>query len=104
LDDRWKLLVVGDASMHPAELLEPYGAIDPRRTSPTPGLDWLRRLSEHFARSAWLNPDEPEVWEHSHTVRLIRRLFPMYHLSVEGVTEAIGALVGARVAAGGSVH
>jgi uncharacterized protein with von Willebrand factor type A (vWA) domain len=104
LDDRWKLLVVGDAAMHPAELLEPYGAIDPRRTSPTPGFDWLRRLSEHFARSAWLNPDKPEVWEHSHTVRLIRRLFPMHHLSVEGVTEAIGALVGARVAAGGSVH
>ena len=30
------LLIVGDAAMHPAELLEPYGNIDPRRTAGTP--------------------------------------------------------------------
>lgn len=98
LDERWKLLVVGDAAMHPAELMEPYGNIDPRRTSATPGIDWLHQLSDHFLRTAWLNPDEPRLWQHSHTVRLIRRLFPMYHLSVEGVAEAVNALVGARVA------
>ena len=30
LDARWKVLIVGDAAMHPAELLEAYGNIDPR--------------------------------------------------------------------------
>jgi uncharacterized protein with von Willebrand factor type A (vWA) domain len=98
LDERWKLLIVGDAAMHPAELLEAYGNIDPRRVSPTPGIDWLRRLADHFERSAWLNPDEPRIWDHSHTVRIVRKLFPMYRLSIEGVAEAVNALVGARVA------
>ena len=95
-DDRWKLLVVGDAAMHPAELLEPYGNIDPRRTAATPSVVWLQRLVTHFDRTAWLNPDDRKLWGHSHTVRIVRRLFPMYHLSVEGGAAAAGAPVGAR--------
>ncbi|MBI4515106.1 MAG: VWA domain-containing protein [Deltaproteobacteria bacterium] len=96
LDNRWKVLFVGDASMHPAELLEPFGNIDPRRTSDTPGIAWLHRIATHFERSVWLNPETPPYWE-AHTVRLIRRLFPMFHLSVDGLTQAVQALVGARV-------
>jgi uncharacterized protein with von Willebrand factor type A (vWA) domain len=83
--------------MHPAELMEPYGDIDPRRTSPTPGVLWLHRIASHFDRSVWLNPEGPAYW-HVHTVRMIRRLFPMFHLSVDGLTEALHALVGARAA------
>jgi uncharacterized protein len=97
LDDRWKLAVVGDAAMHPAELLEPHGGINPHNTSPTPGVVWLQRLAAHFDRAVWINPDEHELWDHSHTARLIRRLFPMFHLSVDGLAEAVQALVGARV-------
>src|SRR5262249_50681998 len=40
LDERWKVAIVGDAAMHPAELLEPNGSIDPRRMSTTPGIVW----------------------------------------------------------------
>ncbi len=32
------------------------------------------------------------------TTRVIRRLFPMYHLSVDGIEDAVTALVGARAA------
>jgi uncharacterized protein with von Willebrand factor type A (vWA) domain len=100
--ENWKLLVVGDAAMHPAELVEPYGNIDPRRTSDTPSIAWLHRLVAHFDRVAWLNPDEERLWEHSYTARLVRRLFPMFCLSVEGVGCAAAALVGARMPAGSS--
>jgi uncharacterized protein with von Willebrand factor type A (vWA) domain len=96
LDSRWKLVVVGDAAMHPAELLEPYGCIDPRTTSETPGITWLQRLVGHFDRAVWLNPDEPRVWDHSDTARIIRRLLPMHHLSVDGLADAVSTLVGAR--------
>ena len=96
LDSRWKVVFVGDAAMHPAELLEPFGNIDPRRTSSTPGVAWLQQIAHHFDRSVWLNPEDTAYWE-VHTVRLIRRLFPMYHLSVDGLTQAVQALVGARV-------
>ena len=66
-------------------------------TSETPGITWLQRLVAHFDRVVWLNPDEPRVWDHSDTARIIGRLFPMHHLSVEGVAEAVSTLVGARV-------
>jgi hypothetical protein len=98
LDRRWKCVVVGDAAMHPAELLEPYGGIDPRVSSSTQGIVWLHRIADHFERSVWINPEEPPYWEGSHTARIIRRLFPMFHLSVDGLSQAMQALVGSRPA------
>ncbi|HXJ37104.1 MAG TPA: VWA domain-containing protein [Candidatus Eisenbacteria bacterium] len=97
LDGRWKVVVVGDAAMHPAELLESYGNIDPRRHTQTPGITWLQRLVDHFDRAVWVNPEPPKEWEFVQTTRVIRKLFPMFHLSVDGITEAVQALVGARV-------
>jgi uncharacterized protein with von Willebrand factor type A (vWA) domain len=99
LDSRWKVVVVGDAAMHPSELLESYGNIDPRAETETPGIKWLLRIREHFDRSVWINPDEPSSWEMTHTTRIVKRMFPMYHLSVDGLGEAVSALVGARTAA-----
>ncbi len=96
LDSRWKVAIIGDAAMHPAELLEPYGSIDPRKESPTPGIVWLQRIADHFERSAWINPDDRPYWNGSHTGRIVQRLFPMFHLSVDGITDAMQALVGAR--------
>lgn len=96
-DERWKLLMVGDAAMHPAELLQPFGCIDPRLVSETPSITWLQRLVGHFDRHAWLNPDDKRLWQHSRTVRVIRRLYPMYPLSVEGIADAVQALIGGRV-------
>jgi hypothetical protein len=82
--------------MHPAELLEPHGNIDPRRVAPTPSLVWLKRIAEHFDRTVWLNPEPATEWDFVQTTRVVRRLFPMYSLSVDGLAEAVGALVGAR--------
>jgi len=98
LNSNWKVMIVGDAAMHPAELLEPYGNIDPRRTAETRGIDWLHRIADHFHRVVWLNPELPEIWDEYETVRAIRRIFPMYHLSTDGIAEAVRALVGARTA------
>jgi uncharacterized protein with von Willebrand factor type A (vWA) domain len=95
LDSRWKVVLVGDAAMHPAELVEAYGNIDPRRVSATPGIVWLQRIARHFDRSVWVNPEKPAYWD-GDTCRVIRRLFPMFHLSVDGLLQAVQALVGAR--------
>ncbi len=94
LDARWKALIVGDAAMHPAELLQPHGGIDPRQTTELTGMSWMQRLADHFDRSVWLNPEEERFWDHTQTNRILRRVFPMYHLSVDGVAEAVKALVG----------
>jgi len=96
LDGRWKVIFVGDAAMHPAELLEANGNIDPRRGTATRGIDWLQRIKDHFERTVWLNPEPAEEWSRYQTVQLVRRIFPMFHLSVDGIHEAVSALVGAR--------
>ena len=97
LDERWKVVIVGDAAMHPAELMEAHGGINPHATSPTPGVVWLQRIAGHFNRTVWVNPDDRSLWNQSHTTRVIQRLFTMFPLSVDGMGEAVHALVGARV-------
>jgi uncharacterized protein with von Willebrand factor type A (vWA) domain len=99
-NEHWKVVFVGDAAMHPAELLEPYGNINPSMTSETPSISWIHKVQHHFDRVVWLNPDEQRFWEHSYTARMIKRVFPMYHLSVEGISDAVNGLVGARVSTG----
>ena len=94
--ERWKLLVVGDAAMHPSELQSTRGNIDPRAETETTGLAWLQRIERHFDRAAWLNPDRPPEWAMSSTCRHISGIFPMYPLSVDGIETAVKSLVGAR--------
>ncbi|MEW5851304.1 MAG: VWA domain-containing protein [Myxococcota bacterium] len=92
LDDRWKVLIVGDAAMHPAELLHPYGAIDTTHEVETTGVEYLQMVRRHFKRCVWLNPDPPRAW-YARTTQVIGQLFPMYHLSVEGLQDAVKNLV-----------
>lgn len=95
-DERWKVMIVGDAAMHPAELLAQRGNIDPRREVQKRGVDFLHGIREHFERVVWINPDPEPEWDHSQTCKVIKGLFPMYHLSVQGLSEAVGALVGGQ--------
>ena len=96
--ERWKLMVVGDAAMHPSELNSARGNINFRNETETSGASWLDRLERHFDRSVWLNPDRPVEWAMSSTCRQISTLFPMFHLSVNGLEEGVKGLVGARPA------
>ena len=96
LDDRWKVMIVGDAGMHPAELFEANGSIDPWRASPTPGIEWLMRINNHFDRSVWINPEENRFWDNYHTTRTVRKIFPMFRLSIDGMADAVQSLVGSR--------
>jgi uncharacterized protein with von Willebrand factor type A (vWA) domain len=101
LDERWKVLLIGDAAMHPAELMSERGNINPRYTADTRGIDWLLRIREHFERSVWLNPSPAPDWEHTHTTRVIRSLFPMFQLNLDGIQDAVTALIGARASSAG---
>ena len=86
LDSEYKTIIVGDAMMATSELLSPYGAINFSDYNETPGIVWLKMVAEHFPHSIWLNPVEPYLWDHP-TISMIRRIFPMYHLTIEGLTE-----------------
>ena len=87
-----KLVMLGDALMHPAELLDPGGSYSYVAGSRSPGVEWLRRLSAHFRRSAWLNPEPDRYWAGS-TIEVIAALFPMYQLTLDGLAAAVRYLV-----------
>lgn len=89
-----RLVIVGDAAMHPSELLHPHGAIyyySHNRTA-TPGIDWMRRLADHFRRNVWLNPEPPPNWRLP-TVQLLATVFPMFELTLEGLERAVRYLI-----------
>ena len=91
LGAEWKLIMVGDAAMHPAELLgagdyEYYATGQPG--PPTTGLKWLTKMADHFRRFAWLNPDPPNYWKGG-TAEQIGKVFPMFQLTLDGLSEAI---------------
>jgi len=88
----YKLVMVGDAMMHPLELMDPGGAIDYWTYNRTPGIEWLRRLADHFERRVWLNPEPPQFWRHI-TINAIRGLFPMFAFTLDGLEGAVAALV-----------
>ncbi|HSD09455.1 MAG TPA: VWA domain-containing protein, partial [Candidatus Binatia bacterium] len=83
LDSHWKVALIGDGAMHPAELLDAYGGIDPRVTTETPGVVWLQRIAGHFERAVWINPEPATAWDRWQTTRLVRRLFPMFPLTTD---------------------
>ena len=87
-----RLVVVGDALMHPGELMSPGGSIYFYHHNASAGATWLRRLEEHYRFAAWLNPEPERYWPRT-TVEAIAGIFPMYHLSLEGLEEAIRYLV-----------
>ncbi|MBX3231836.1 MAG: VWA domain-containing protein [Labilithrix sp.] len=91
LGAEWKLVVVGDAAMHPAELLgmgdyEYYATGQPGE--PTTGHKVLAKLADHFRRSVWLNPDPPNYWRGG-TAEEIGKLFTMFQLTLEGLSDAV---------------
>ncbi|MBP6629542.1 MAG: VWA domain-containing protein [Kofleriaceae bacterium] len=87
-----RLVVVGDALMHPGELLDPGGAIYLYAQNRAPGIEWLRRLAHHFRRAAWLNPEPERFWAGT-TIEPIASVFPMYLLTLDGLAAAVRYLV-----------
>ena len=86
----YKLVLVGDALMAPWELLgaPSYGETEKGAA----GVAWLVYLREHFERSVWLNPEPPSAWVGS-TIETISSIFPMFELTLDGLSEAIAELV-----------
>ncbi len=88
-----RLVVVGDALMHPAELLSAGGALYYHRDNRSPGIGSLRRLAEWYRRAAWLNPEPERFWPRT-TIEMIAAVFPMYTLTLDGLDRAVRYLTG----------
>ncbi len=88
----YRVIIVGDASMAPYELMRVGGVIDWELYNDKPGIDWLKRLRKHFEYSVWLNPISRDYWdwmEGSYTIKTIASIFPMHELTIDGLELAI---------------
>ena len=92
-DDDYKLIIVGDAEMAPSELTWTNGAIDYWYRNDTAGLIWLQRMKEKFKNAIWLNPLPSRSWNYVQTVVMIRQIFPMFELTLDGLDEGIKFLM-----------
>ena len=91
LDPSWTVIIVGDAAMSPFELTAPGGAVDWYHNNPEPGLLWLQRIRDHFHKTAWLNPEPKSYWD-IHSNYLIRQVFSMFPMTLDGLEDAIDFL------------
>jgi len=91
----YRVILVGDASMAPYELLRVGGIIDWELYNDRPGIEWLRRIRQHFEYSVWLNPIPKSYWnwmDGAFTIKRISEIFPMEELTVDGLENAINKL------------
>jgi uncharacterized protein with von Willebrand factor type A (vWA) domain len=92
LDADYKVILVGDAYMAPEELMDTGGALYYYHHNDMPGITWLRRIQEHFRAGIWLNPLPEGQWNRT-TINLVRQVFPMYELTLDGLERSIQQLV-----------
>jgi uncharacterized protein len=92
-DPETRLIIVGDASMAPYELMATDGSIYIDERSGLPSIDRLHLLSHTFSRSAWLNPTPLRLWSITRTIGAIGNIFPMFELTLEGLDRAVTHLM-----------
>jgi hypothetical protein len=91
LEMDYKVILVGDACMATEELTKRHGAIYAAQKNEIPGIIWLKRIANHFPHAVWLNPEELRYWDHP-TIHMVKNIFPMYPLTLEGLNLAIKRL------------
>ena len=93
LDPETRFIIVGDASMAPYELMAADGSIHIEERTYKPSHERLRFISETFEHSAWLNPKMTHEWPYTRTITMIRQIFPMFELTIDGLEEAVTFLM-----------
>ncbi|MGD9368423.1 MAG: hypothetical protein PVH87_22175 [Desulfobacteraceae bacterium] len=92
-DPETRLILVGDASMAPYELMAQDGSIHIAVRSGRPSIECLKFLADTFKHCVWLNPTPRYQWNYTRTIGLIGRIFPMFELSIDGLEKAIAYLM-----------
>ena len=87
------LVMVGDGWMAPRELFSPYGAIEYGMADAVPGIERVEQIAAAFEKRVWLNPIPENYWGEA-TITALADIVPMFPLTVEGMVQAVGALMG----------
>ncbi len=93
LDPQTRVIIVGDASMAPYELMSYDGSIHVSERSGRKSIEQLQFLADTFPHCVWLNPVEERMWQYTHTILAISQIIPMFKLSLDGLEQAVTRLM-----------
>lgn len=88
----YRVIIVGDAAMGPYEINSPGGSVE--HWNEEPGAVWMQRLTDHFGKLVWLNPEPQRNWDHATSTVWVRQLVNnrMYPLTLKGIEDAMRVL------------
>jgi uncharacterized protein with von Willebrand factor type A (vWA) domain len=88
----YKVIIVGDASMSPYEIVQPGGSVE--HWNEEAGEVWLRRLRETYEKCIWINPVPEDEWEYTQSVAITNQLMEgqMFPLTLKGLEEGMSFL------------
>ena len=88
----YKLVLVGDATMSPYEIMHPGGSVE--YNNEEPGAVWLRRLLDTYPAAIWLNPEPEASWNYRPSIGMIREIMEsrMFPLTLDGLARAMREL------------
>ena len=88
----YKLVLVGDATMGPYEIMHPGGSVE--YNNEEPGAVWLRRLLDTYPAAIWLNPEPEASWNYRPSIGMIREIMEsrMFPLTLDGLARAMREL------------
>ncbi|NNG07478.1 MAG: hypothetical protein HKM90_07060 [Desulfobacteraceae bacterium] len=93
LDPETRFIAVGDASMAPYELMATDGSIHIEERSGRPSHNRLQFIADTFPHAIWLNPKLAVEWPYTRTINIIREIFPMFELTLDGLEKAVAHMM-----------
>ena len=88
-----RLILIGDASMAPYELMSQDGSLYFNEQSGKPSIMNLEFLAKTFLHRVWLNPVREKQWRYTQSIAEIGQIFPMFELSIDGLEKAVSHMM-----------
>jgi uncharacterized protein with von Willebrand factor type A (vWA) domain len=91
-NEDWRLIIVGDATMSPYEILQPGGSVEHHNKET--GATWMQRLLDNWPKAVWLNPEPSAYWQYRQSIAIMQNLMGgrMYGVTVSGLEQAMRVL------------
>jgi uncharacterized protein with von Willebrand factor type A (vWA) domain len=88
----WRVIIVGDATMSPYEILQPGGSVE--HNNRETGAEWLHRIVQTWPKSVWLNPEPKASWAYRQSTSIISKIVQdrMYSVTMAGLESAMRSL------------
>ena len=84
----YKVIIVGDASMSPYEIVYPGGSVE--HWNEEAGAVWLERILRVYPHTVWLNPVKETWWNNTQSISMVHQIMGdrMYPLTLDGLERA----------------